>query len=183
MEEAHTKNGAYDLEGVIYHQHSNRLMKKILELFDVNTPVIDLGCGHNFYVSVLNYAGYNAIGVDNVDMGSRFFEKHDITHPYYFPSNANIISLEVGEHIPPILAKEYLDNIASGYGDVLMSWATPGQAGVGHINCQSNEWVIEEMRKRGYDFNKKITNDLRKAVEDCHCSWFKNTLMYFKRCA
>ena len=64
-----TENGAYDLEGVIWHTHSNRLMVKILELWtDKTVPVVDLGCGHNFYCSVLSYAGYNAVGVDGVKL-------------------------------------------------------------------------------------------------------------------
>jgi hypothetical protein len=61
-----------------------------------------------------------------------------------------------------------------------MSWAVPGQAGIGHINCRSNEWVIEQMAKRGYRFNEERTASLREAVKNCHCSWFRNTLMYFK---
>ena len=177
-------NGAYDLEGVIYHQHSPRLMKKILELWpNKKVPVIDIGCGLNYYISVLIYAGYRGFGVDLVDLGSKNFHLADVTKPIpytYLDENTNVISLEVAEHIPYDKCFTYLDNVASFGGDVIMSWAIPGQAGHNHINCQSNEWVESEMDKRGYRLDLELTNELRVAVAECHCSWFKNTLMYFK---
>lgn len=62
-----------------------------------------------------------------------------------------------------------------------MSWAIEGQAGIGHINCRNNDWVINQMKIRGYKLAYNKTESLREAVKDCHCTWFKNTLMYFKR--
>lgn len=177
-------NGGYDAEGVIWHQHSNKLLVKILEYFSKDVPVMDIGCGHNFYVTVLNYLKYQAIGFDMVDLGSYYFRKQDVTKPLpKLDIKTNVISLEVGEHIPSELAEGYLNNVAGQGGDVIMSWATPGQLGIGHINCQSNEWVISEMKKRGYLLDSILTDQLRKAVKDCHCSWFVNTLMYFVPCA
>lgn len=180
MEEAHTNNGGYDLEGIIWHQHSNYLVREILNLFPKEAPVIDLGCGHNFYVSILNYAGYDAIGCDNVDLGSKYFFKADIAECSLKNETArNVISLEVGEHIPYEKCDKYLDNVCAFSGDIIMSWAVPDQAGIGHINCQSNEWVASEMLKRNYMIDAEKTLRLRESVKECHCSWFKNTLMYF----
>lgn len=188
-------NGGYDLEGVIYHQHSNLLMKKILELWpDKTIPIIDLGCGHNFYVTVLNYAGYDCVhGVDDVDLelGWPLFSTADITQKMsmnwcsdYIDKTGvekiNVISLEVGEHIPFDKCFGYLDNIAAFGGDVIMSWAVPGQAGHGHVNCQTNEWVKAQMAERLYVIDNEKTEELRQAVADCRCTWFKNTLLYFK---
>lgn len=184
MKEAHTNNGGYDKEGVIWHQHSNKLMVKILEYFKKDTPVIDLGCGHNFYVSVLRYCGYDAWGTDKVYLGSSYFFAGDVTIPRPQESintdKINVISLEVGEHIPADKSQQFLNNLVSfGGGDILLSWAVPGQAGVGHINCQTNEWVIEQLANRGYIIDKEKTQSLREAVNGCHCTWFLNTLMYF----
>jgi hypothetical protein len=180
MEDLHTNNGGYDLEGVIWHQHSNQLMKKILEYFSKYIPVVDIGCGHNFYVSVLNHAGYTAMGCDLVDLGSKHFLLQDVTKPLPDPNSiVNVISLEVGEHLPIELSEGYLNNLTKFKGNVIMSWAIPGQEGIGHINCQPNEWVIDQMLKRGYKIDQQKTNSLREAVINCHCSWFRNTLMYF----
>ncbi len=179
------KNGGYDLEGVIWHQHSNRLLIEIMKHFSKDVPVLDIGCGHNFYVSILEYSGYKACGYDLVDLGSNHFIKKDISKEEAFgdiPINRNIISLEVGEHIPLELAHNYLNNITHFEGHIIMSWAIPGQAGIGHINCQSNEWVIQQMLSRGYKLDLEKTLSLRRAVTDCHCTWFYTTLMYFIPC-
>lgn len=177
-------NGGYDLEGVIYHQHSNLLMKKILELWpDKDVPVVDIGCGHNFYVSVLRYAGYNAIGIDCVELNGvdvvRDVTSSDLKKDFDDVIR-NVISLEIGEHIPYEKCFGYLDNVTSFGGYVIMSWAVPGQAGHGHINNMPNEWVVEQMDKRGYQLDSYVTNELRQAVQDCRCTWFKNTLLYFR---
>jgi hypothetical protein len=180
-------NGGYDSEGIIWHQHSNKLMIEILRLFPKDIPVVDLGCGHNFYVSILRHYGYDAWGIDLVDLGSKWFSPGDLTLPRPVSTDVvkydqvNMISLEVGEHIPESGSEQYLDNLVSfGKGNILMSWALPGQHGHGHINCQTNEWVISRMYARGYELDHQVTEDLRKAVEHCHCNWFRNTLMYFK---
>lgn len=202
-------NGAYDLEGVIWHQHSPKLMKKIMELWpDKSVPVVDLGCGLNYYARVLYMAGYSTLGVDAKTLGSvidgSLIENRDLSEPIgsvavwsqnknkigknfqfvlEWPDNllvkTNIISLEVGEHIPAEHAGAYLDNVCRFGGDVILSWAIPGQPGHGHINCQSNEWVINEMEKRGYLESEFKSLDMRLATQHCHCTWFRNTLMYF----
>jgi len=139
-----------------------------------------------FYVSVLNYAGYDAIGVDTVDLGSKYFIKQDVCEEiklYAELPKTNVISLEVGEHVPFEKSDAFLDNVCRFGGDIILSWAVPGQAGIGHINCQTNDWVCEQMLKRGYMINGEKSAQLRKSVVDCHCSWFINTLMYFSPCA
>lgn len=173
--------GGYDQEGVIWHQHSNRLLKKIMEFFPKEIPVIDLGCGHNFYISAMIYCGWHnaSHGLDAVDLGSKYMEVLDITKPIYYTGKYNVISLEVGEHVPSELSDMYLDNICGFGGDIIMSWAVEGQEGIGHVNCHNNNWVISEMHKRGYKLEGNRTADLRASVADCHCSWFKETLMYF----
>lgn len=180
-------NGGYDAEGVIWHAYSPRLMKKIIELFPKEIPVVDLGCGLNNYVNILCYLGYKARGFDFTDLGSKNFVKADLTIGllFGFHEKCNVISLEVGEHIPKEKCGTYLDNITAIYlpkeyrGDIIMSWAIPGQEGVGHINCQSNEWVIVEMHKRGYKLHGDKTSELRESIRVCHCTWFRETLMYF----
>jgi len=183
-------NGAYQQDDVIWHQHSNKLLVELLNHFTKEVPIIDLGCGHNWYANTLKVLGYRAIGVDNAWYPS-LDARVDITIPIKpfiqvpiinsIPEKWNVLSLEVGEHIPSELAAGYLDNVCSFGGDVCMSWAVKGQPGIGHINCQDNFWVISEMNNRGYAIDHIKTACLRHAVRDCHCSWFTNTLMYFTK--
>lgn len=181
-------NGAYQNEDVLWHQHSNKLLIELMKYFISTTPVIDIGCGHNWYANVLKVLGYSALGVDRtwfpgvdviLDITNLVKESIDKRFIDGAPAKWNVLSLEVGEHIPAELAGKYLDNVCNFGGDVCMSWAVKGQKGIGHINCQNNDWVINEMYQRGYVLNHAKTAALRHAVRDCHCSWFVHTLMYF----
>lgn len=173
-------NGGYKPEDAVWHAYSPKLCLAIMEFFSKEIPIIDLGCGLNNYISIMNSLGYNGIGVDKLDLGSRHFIQGDLSKPIQLKGKHNVISFEVGEHLPSEYANSYLDNLTSFNGDIIMSWAIPGQAGIGHINCQSNEWVIEQMAKRGYKYNVVKSHQLRVAVSDCKCDWFVNTLMYFE---
>ena len=91
------------------------------------------------------------------------------------------MSLEVGEHIPSEHEQVFLDNVAA-FGTkayaVVMSWAVPGQGGRGHFNEQPNEYVIDEMRKRGFEPDHFATKFLREAAG---LKWFKNSLVVYGR--
>lgn len=186
MTEDETKNvannGGYTSEDVLWHQHSNHLLIELMKHFKKDVAVLDLGCGHNWYSNTLKFLGYDSMGVDSVKLQGVDVIA-DITdgqmQKLFGALKRNVLSLEVGEHIPAELADGYLDNVCMFGGDVCISWAVPGQAGIGHINCQDNKWVIEQMYKRGYAIQPARTEALRAAVANCHCSWFKNTLMYF----
>jgi len=182
MKDQHIKNelrnGGYDINDAIWHAYSPLLMNEIIRFFQKDKKILDLGCGLNNYVSILNSIGYIAWGYDYNDLGSKYFTQVDLSYPMPI-TNANIISFEVGEHIPFEKSKAYIDTLCQFGGDVLMSWAIPGQAGIGHINCQSNLWVIEQMEARGYKLDEEKTGSIRSHLTRCHCSWFQNTIMYF----
>ena len=64
-----------------------------------------------------------------------------------------VLTLEVGEHIPPQFMDTFLSNVVrhARHG-VVMSWARPGQTRPGepaHPNEVSNIRVIAEMKKLG----------------------------------
>jgi hypothetical protein len=170
----------YGADGVIWHAYSPRLMEQIIQLFPKETPVLDLGCGLNNYVNILNYLGYVAAGLDYTNLGSSNFIHADLTEPIEgFDGKFNVISLEVGEHIPEEHSAQYLDNVTRFGGDIIFSWAIPEQEGIGHINCRDNDWVRYQMGSRRYVEVPEKTQQLREAIQPCHCSWFRGTLMYF----
>jgi hypothetical protein len=88
------------------------------------------------------------------------------------------MSLEVGEHIPAEFESIYLDNVAKhAKGLIILSWAVPGQNGDGHVNCQSNEHIIDEMHLRSFTLDEVATKALRNSAS---LWWFKNTIMVFR---
>ena len=176
-----TEHTDYGADGVIWHAYSPRLMERIIELFPIETPVVDMGCGLNNYVNILCYLGYKAVGIDFTNLGSKNFIHADLTKPIkkHIRGKHNVISLEVGEHIPEEHSAAYLDNVTRMGGDIIFSWAIPEQEGIGHINCRDNDWVRDQMRERGYVEVEQKTKYLRNSIQPCHCTWFRGTLMYF----
>lgn len=89
------------------------------------------------------------------------------------------MSLEVGEHIPKEYEHILIDNIcnAAEHG-VILSWAIKGQGGAGHVNCQNNAYIIDVMRGKGFAYDTDASSTLRK---NATLSWFKNTVMVFRK--
>ena len=145
----------------------------------------DFGCGLGNYLKDLQDYGYNQlVGFEADPPKERVFDhiiKQDLTIPFEISPKGNVISLEVGEHIPSEFMDTYLDNICNACNNYLItSWAIRGQAGFGHVNCLDNHEIIPHIRKRGFEFLANETIDVRSINLD-EAPWFKNTLLIFKK--
>jgi SAM-dependent methyltransferase len=111
--------------------------------------VLDVGCGPGIYVTEMRKAGLQAFGVDNDPRLEEyeFLTRCDITKidpieiwPHEFDV---VLSLEVGEHLPPDAADRYVDFISgTGAAVLYFSAARPGQGGEGHINLQDKDYWV-----------------------------------------
>lgn len=155
-------------------------------LCDVAGPgasVVDLGCGLGQYRAPAKACGLSWRGFD----GSPAIEEvtggrvrwADLTVPIDVGGADWVLSLEVGEHLPSRLALVYVDNLARhARRGVVMSWATPGQVGMGHINNQPNEVVYAALAERGLALDVARTAAVRAAST---VPWFQGTAMVFRR--
>lgn len=132
--------------------------------------VIDLGAGVGKYVKALQDRGNAAVGVDGIpDVGrlsGSLVMPWNLTKPLPFaPMSDWVLCIETGEHIPKEGEAGLLENIA-GHATVgaIVSWATPGQRGRDHINCQPPEYITAELTKRGLTLNSEATTKARKAA-------------------
>lgn len=170
------------------YPHSERLcFRLIFELFDRNKWVIDLGCGDGYYLNKLWDAGFrNICGIDGYQGNkSPLVEIADLTKELEILMNTRgqVLSLEVGEHIPQQYEQIFIDNLCRHCDSrMVISWAIEGQGGIGHVNCRNNYYVIDQIEKRGFEFNAERTHYLRADIE-IEVSYFRNTLLVFdKRC-
>ncbi len=167
-----------------YYSHSEKLASNLEKLFDENKGVIDFGCGDGFYLNKLAESGKRwIIGYDGYRPYNAFIPVTiaGLTKPLESGLTGNVLCLEVGEHIPEEFEHVILDTVTqSCSGTLVLSWAVPGQPGIGHINCKSNEYIIQEVESRGLKFNRAISDILRNNIEDEYW-WFRNTLMVFER--
>lgn len=145
--------------------------------------MVDLGCGSGYYVRYLADLGFPVKGFDanpnTPQMSGGLCEIADLSHPVWLGMWDWAYSLEVGEHIPPEYEQAFIDNIhIHNLRGAIVSWAVPGQTGIGHVNERPNEYIISEFTRRGYEYNAGESAWLRIAAS---LPWFKHTIMVFER--
>lgn len=131
--------------------------------------VLDVGAGGGAYVRWFADRGYAAGGVDGTpnifkisdgqviefDLSSYNERLPDLV----FGQVVDVfgaICIEVGEHVPPQYAGAVFDNLAATRAATLVvSWATPGQRGRGHVNCLKPNAVALQMLARGYRLDER----------------------------
>lgn len=166
------------------HLYAEPLAAFAAQIFDPQKPVFDLGCGTGTYCTYLDAAGFRVTGFEGApDIGrvADYSEVHplNLAHPFYI-GKAQVLCLEVGEHIPEMYEQTLLDNLArTTDGLLLLSWAVPGQPGNGHVNCKPNDYIIGEMERRGLLLDTEKTAAAR-SLDFGNMSYFKNTVLVFR---
>jgi len=104
----------------------------------------------------------------------------DLTLPqYWLPRYDWVLSTEVLEHIDVQFESVVLDNIdrAAGYGAVL-SWASPGQRGLHHVNNRPAEYLNNVMKNRGFRLDMPTSQKVRAAAI---YPWLRRNIVVFYR--
>lgn len=182
-----SENGFWTGELVKEHAnfHCVELSDWICDFLDKEKLLLDLGCGSGQYLNYLQSKGFkNLLGYEGCVSDYFVFDLikiQDLTEPLEVEKKGNVLCIEVGEHIPRKCQNVFLDNICNACDDILiLSWGVRGQKGLKHINCLNNEEVVPLIETRGFNFQKSESELARNSIKD-HCSWFKDTLMVFKK--
>ena len=107
------------------------------------------------------FFGYDGAGnVEEVSKGFvRFF---DLTTPLSLPRADWLMSLEVGEHIPPQHELAVIRNLhAHNCRGMILSWAYLKKVGVGHVNNHSPRYLIRLLDELGYEHDKAVSFQLQ----------------------
>lgn len=167
------------------HAFSYRLAEYVAKLLPKHEPLFDLGCGPGTYSKYFRDVGFtNVTAVEGSDL-EELFETNvvvqDLTEPINVANRGNVLCLEVAEHVPGEFMDVLLENIrrcCKGY--LVLSWAVRGQDGFFHVNCMDNYEVIGMLEDKGFEFLWGPSREARAVIEN-HCSWFRNTIMIFKK--
>lgn len=167
-----------------FHQSSPKLARWLANYLPKDQHVIDFGCGNGFYLNELSKEGFECTGVEGAKLDNFLFNHiciHDLTQPIHLAWRGSVISLEVGEHLPPAAEQTFMDSITNHCTkDLIISWALPNQPGVGHWNCLSQDYVIDQVVKRGFKYLVRATTEARENIDD-NTDWFRRTLMVFRK--
>lgn len=166
----------------VLHKFDEPLCKALFLFLENQTNIVDFGCGNADYSKYLASKGKKVDAFDGnpntPEMTGGFASILDLSNPFDLEKKYEcVISLEVGEHIPKEKEQIYLDNLDKHSSQcIILSWALPGQGGDGHVNEQSNGYVIKEMEKRGYSYYEEASQYFRSVA---NLWWFKKTIMVF----
>lgn len=149
-----------------------------------NKTVLDLGCGDCSYIKNLKEVGCTVQGYDanpyTEELSNGLGKVADLSQMQNFGKYQWVISFETGEHIPSQFESNFFYNLTNHATEgIILSWAIKGQPGEGHINCQNNDYIIEQMYNRSFlcDFFK--SEYLRNQSK---LWWFQTNLLVFYRC-
>ncbi len=149
----------------------------LLEYIDV-ASVIDIGCGPGQWPYVFQtYGVKEAIGIDGAHVPPesrkiKLFHEFDLSdipglknflRATFSASFDLCLSLEVAEHLPAAIARDFIGMLTDLSDCVLFSAAIPYQTGENHINEQPHEYWHSLFAERGFRccdiFRKKFWNN------------------------
>lgn len=145
----------------------------IMQLLEPES-VLDIGCGQGEWVdSFTRHGVIVAFGVDIFPPNRVGFSCHDLTEPVDLGVTFDLVlCLETGEHLPEEAADTLVNTIAHHANHyVVFGAAVPGQAGKGHINCQTPEWWHAKFAAYGF----KAQDTLRPLIQHPAVSaWYRD---------
>lgn len=141
----------------------------------------DFGCGGGFYTKYFLDNNLLCYGYDGnpytPNITSGLCKVLDLSTPIELSPVDLVLSLEVGEHLPPQFESVFIDNLhRHNTKAMIVSWAIEGQGGWGHFNERNNPYIKEKFLDLGY-FNDLDEEKLLR--NSSSLPWFKNTVMVF----
>jgi SAM-dependent methyltransferase len=140
-------------------RHSaERIVPLILQLVQVRS-VIDVGCGLGTWLSVFREHGVEDVwGVEGEHIKVGMLEiprerlvVHDLKQPLSLERTFDlVVSLEVGEHLPPECARPFVHSLTNLGMVVVFSAAIPFQGGSSHLNEQWLDYWAAIFQERGF---------------------------------
>lgn len=147
----------------------------------------DLGAGVGGYGSKLEekfpnqlvYRGFD--GASDVEEYTRGYIKYfDLSLPMNIPRSDWAMSLNVGEYTPSTVEGMVIRNLtANNCKGIILSWKTPDQPGIGHVNLHNNQYLINIFSKLGYRFDDVDTRLFKDQLPSD--SPLRQALMIFRR--
>ena len=132
-------------------QSAREILPIILDLIKP-TSIVDVGCGVGHWLATASELGIADIqGVEgpwvlkmDLAIPADKFLPHHLSQPLVLARRFDLaLCLEVGEHLPPTQAQEFVQSLCRLADYVLFSAAIPGQGGRHHVNEQwPSYWAL-----------------------------------------
>lgn len=159
------------------------MLNQILKEKNVES-IIDFGCGPGEYAWSFTNNGFDCECCDGNPYTKELSKEKcfvkDLSVDFDLEKRYDcVLCLEVGEHIPKEYENILINNLIKHSKNlIILSWATIGQGGHGHVNEAPNEYITQLFFNEGFNRNSEIEKKLR---ESSQWWWFKNTIMVFEK--
>lgn len=160
-----------------------KMLKKpdgsLYTLTDFGAGVGQFGHYLKAHLPQLEYHAYDGGG--NVEEFTEQYVKFtDLTKPLSLKRTDWVLSSEVGEHIPHQFESHFIANLhAHNCKGIILTWAVLNQGGTHHVNCHSNEYLLDIFEGLGYKLNLNMTMTLRAGAASS--PWLKHSTMVLER--
>jgi len=134
------------------------LTPKIVDYFNVKS-VLDVGCATGHWLSCYEKEGVSVNGIEgSVNslpysmINHKNIAIHDLREDLEQTYDVDLVtSIEVAEHIEPLFADTYVNNLTKHAAKhIIMTAAPPGQGGTGHFNLQPKKYWEDKLLAKGY---------------------------------
>lgn len=138
--------------------------------------MLDVGCGEGHAARYFRDLGCRVLGVDGSLQAKRDsvisdqHVIHDFTQAAYLPDDIFdlVWSCEFVEHVEECYLDNFLETFAYSQHFLMMTFASPGQPGFHHVNCQPMDYWIEKMEPIGFFFDEELTETTRAIASQGH---------------
>ena len=144
--------------------------------------VLDLGAGEGHAAAYFADKGCQVLAVDNdvdaIENSEHPIAQHDFTTGAFIGGRFDMVYMaEFVEHLPEECLP-HLSEALSSTNLVLMTYAIPGNEGVGHVNLQEEPYWVQWMANQGFNLDIEMTTAIRAKAKHVH---FKNRGLVFRR--
>lgn len=165
-----------------------RVVQEWLDIQFNPESVIDLGCGAGTFLTLFQYRGIFALGIDAEDTAQEHltnFMQYDLTQPLIVSKKFDLaLCLEVIEHIEQKYERVLINSISNAADVIIFSGAKPGQVGEHHVNCNTKEYWLALFKAKGIELWQEKNEQLKellKAKEFDTCPWLRENMMLLHR--
>lgn len=167
---------------------ARKVVPEFIGLYGTPQSVVDVGGGLMPWLEVFGEHGTEELhGLDSVEpcmlpmsKFQRSYNSIDLNEPFSLDRRFDLaVSLEVGEHLLPSSAENFVDSLSSLSDVVLFSAAIPGQGGFRHINEQWQSWWASKFLRRGFLPETQLRTNIwgDEAVE----WWYRQNVVVYVR--
>lgn len=140
--------------------------------------VLDVGCGEGHCAAYFKGLGCRVLGVDGSKQANRdsVIPSHHVIHDFvdgpYQPNNEFdlVWSCEFVEHVEEKYRDHFLTTFSASRRYLMMTYASPGQPGWHHVNCQPQSYWVETLQNIGFTFDLPLTQEAREIASEGHFS-------------